>query len=75
MIFVESHNGWRPVQGESGEWYIIDQNGWTLATIHYDYRYTCNATNRYRANLIASAPETEAKVHARARRAREHDKN
>lgn len=56
-IYEESHSGWMPRSDVYGGYDIVDQNGWALATIPYDYRYTCNATNHFRANLLASAPE------------------
>lgn len=57
MIFLESHTGWKAKQGLAGLYEIVDQNGWALATIHYDYRYTCNATNESRGSLLSAAPE------------------
>jgi hypothetical protein len=64
VVFTESHSGWTYRQTMTGEYEIIDQSGWALATIHYDYRFTCNATNRYRAELLASAPETRSALAA-----------
>ena len=56
-VYVESHDGWTAKQDMSGGYAILDQNGWALATIHYDYRFTCNATNYHRAAMLSAAPD------------------
>jgi hypothetical protein len=56
-VFVESHSGWTAKQTMTGGYDILDQNGWALATLHYDYKFTCNATNHFRANLLSAAPD------------------
>jgi hypothetical protein len=62
-VYQESHDGWTPRQN-GGQWEIVDRSGWVLATIHYDYRFTSNATNFSRAHMIARAPEALAEKEA-----------
>lgn len=57
-LYEESHAGWttRNSTPPDGGIEIVDANGWPIATLHYDYRYTSNATNHFRAGLLSSAP-------------------
>lgn len=55
-VFRESNNGWYPSQ-TGGGYDIMDENGWALARVNYDYRFTSNATNFSRSHMIAAAPE------------------
>ncbi len=57
MLYVESHSGWSLKPDPFGGYQIVDANGWTLARIDYDHRYTSNATNHFRAGLFATAPD------------------
>lgn len=59
-MFTECHVGWKAQPDMSGGYEIVERHGWTLATVNYDYRFTCNATNLSRANMIAAAPEMHA---------------
>lgn len=63
-LYEESHSGWTTRPHVEGGAEILDQNGWPLARINYDYRYTCNATNHHRAKLFAAAPEMLAALQA-----------
>ena len=56
-MFTEHNSGWKPQPDTAGGYDIVEGHGWTLATVNYDYRFTCNATNLSRANMIAAAPE------------------
>ena len=57
-FYVESHDGWKADSTSiDGQHRIVDANGWTLATVHYDYRYTSNGTNDRRSRMLAAAPE------------------
>lgn len=64
QIYEESHAGWTAKPNLKGGYDILDANGWPLATLHYDYRFTCNATNHFRSNLFAAAPEMLAALKA-----------
>lgn len=55
--YEESHSGWTSAPEMYGTYSILDANGWALATLHYDYRFTSNATNLRRARLISAAPD------------------
>lgn len=56
-LFAESHSGWAARSDMEGGYDIVDANGAVVATLHYDYRHTSNATNRLRAAMLAAAPE------------------
>lgn len=56
-LYEESHSGWTAKPDGMGGYSIKDANGWTLATLHYDYKFTCNATNHFRSGLLTYAPE------------------